>query len=190
MKSDISELVLSRGPWKFSAKEVFNQDDLFRHRAALFLTPTKNIPSTWIGQGALDVRLPILSPDYIEFQEIRSYAIPRFWVDLIQQATGKIRWLPIEKAHITITRYDVIELRSDHFIIGSKAVIDALKFKTSGRRDGRNLYYFGAIYDDAPKYITSEYHQETVDCKSLCGLRIRVTERFNHEQNIGAKSVH
>ena len=175
MRSSLSEHVLCSGSCKFSTAQVSCQDDLFRHRAALFLTPTKNIPLTWIGKGSLDVRLSTLTPDFIEFQEIRSYAIPRFWVDLIQQASHKIRWIPMEKALVCITRYDLIKLRDDHFRIGAKALVDALKFKTSGRRDGRYLYYFGAILDDDEKSATFESRQEIVDCKILCGIRIQVT---------------
>lgn len=167
--------MLFRGPCKFSAKEVFSQDNLFRHRAALFLTPTKNIPSIWVGKGPLDVKLPFLTPDFLEFQEVRSYAIPRFWVDLIQQATERIRWMLMEKAHVRIIRYDLDTLRDDHFRIGAKALVDALKFKTSGRRDGRYLYYFGAIRDDDGNSATFEYRQEIVNCKSLCGVRIQVS---------------
>jgi hypothetical protein len=176
MRNCLSEHVLFSGPCKFSAKEVFSQDDLFRHRAALFLTPTKNIPSIWVGKGFLDIRLSILTPDFIEFQEIRSYAIPRFWVDLIQQATRLIRWTPLEKAHVRIIRYDQVKLRDDHFRIGTKALVDSLKFKTSGRRDGRSLYYFGAIMDDDGDSATFEYRQEIVDCKSFCGIQIQVTD--------------
>jgi len=176
MRHCLSERVLYSGPRKFIEKEVFGQDDLLRHRAALFLTPTKNIPAIWVGKGPLDVKLPILTPDFIEFQEIRSYASPRFWVDLMQQATEQIRWVLMEKAHVRIIRYDLGKLRDDHFRIGTKALVDALKFKTSGRRDGRYLYYFGAILDDDGKSATFEYRQEIVNCKSLCGIRIQVLD--------------
>ena len=87
----ISEELEEKGPICFTLYRLRKQDHLFAHRSALFYTPTENIPSELVGSGSLDVLLPIASPDYTDFQEIRAYNIPRFWVDLIQRQTHKVR---------------------------------------------------------------------------------------------------
>jgi len=116
-----------------------------------------------------------VTPDYTELFELRFYRTPRFWVDLIQRQTFKLRWKPFKKAAIKFTRYDYFQIRNDHCIIGTKALLDALKEKTSGRRDGRFLYYFGAIVDDAPKYVNISWGQELVDHPKDARIRIQVS---------------
>ena len=170
----LSDHVYYNGPTRFTAEEVAGQPSLFDHRAALFLTPTAHIPVEHVGNGSLDVRLPIPTPDYLEAIEIRSYSIPRMWVDLIQRATGKVRWTAIRPARVVITRYDPVRLRDDHLVMGMKAIIDALKFQTTGRGDGQLLYYFGAIWDDDNDSIKGKYLQELVPDRSASGTRIQV----------------
>lgn len=174
MPDILSDHVYSNGATRFTVDQVAEQGDLFGHRAALFLTPTCNIPEEYIGRGPLDVRLPITTPDYLEAIEVRSYAIPRLWVDLLQRATGKIRWAPTHPARVTITRYDTVKLRSVHLVMGMKALLDALKVCTTGRSDGKSLYYFGAISDDDSRSIIGEWKQEIVAHRGLCGTRIAV----------------
>lgn len=177
MEDFLSYHIYNNGPTEFQTKDILKQKELFYHRAALYYTHSKNLPSEWIGTGLLDVKLTIPTPDYLESREIRSYAIPRFWVDLIQQATEKIRWTPLPLAYVRITRYDLIKLRDDHFIIGAKSLRDSLKFSTNGRRDSHLLYYFGAIMDDDCASADFKYYQEIVSCKSLRGIRIQVSDR-------------
>jgi hypothetical protein len=52
----------------------------------------------YVGSGDVDITLPVASPDFTTLQEIGGYGIPRFWVDLLQQQSGKIRWTPIAPA--------------------------------------------------------------------------------------------
>ena len=94
------------GPQIFSSERLSEETDLFRQRTALFYTPTENLPTSSIGQGKLDVKLPIASPTLFEWEENLAYRIPRLWVDLIQRATGKLRWIPIVPAKVTLIRYD------------------------------------------------------------------------------------
>lgn len=173
-RSTISEIIME-GPIVFSKEDLLEQDNLFAHRAALFYTPTCNILSKYIGKGEIDIVLPIVTPDYTELFELRFYRTPRFWVDLIQRQTFKLRWKPFKKAAIKFTRYDYFQIRKDHCVIGIKALLDALKEKTSGRRDGRFLYYFGAIVDDAPKYVNISWGQELVDHPKDARIRIQVS---------------
>ncbi|MDP1795877.1 MAG: hypothetical protein Q8K78_00265 [Planctomycetaceae bacterium] len=175
MPDSLSDQVWYNGPMSFSKSEVALQAELFNHRAALFLTPTTAIPDELVGRGPLDVRVPIPTPDYLEFAEIRAYSIPRLWVDLLQRATGKIRWTPFRPAKLIVTRYDSVRLRDDHFIIGTKAIIDALKSHTTGRSDGQTLHYFGAISDDDPHSIVCEWRQELIESRSLSCTRLEVS---------------
>ena len=172
--STISEIILE-GPIAFSREDLLEQNNLFAHRAALFYTPTCNISSQYIGEGDIDIVLPIVTPDYTELFELKSYQTPRFWVDLIQRQTFKLRWKPLKKASVKFTRYDYFQIREDHYVIGVKALLDALKEKTSGRRDGRFLYYFGAIVDDGPKYVNVTWGQELVDHPKDARIRIQVS---------------
>ena len=84
----------NRPPISFSVGQVRRSPDLFRERAALFYTPTENLPPQWMGEGELDVTLPVVCPTFFECSEIRWYQTLRFWVDLLQRATGKLRWHP------------------------------------------------------------------------------------------------
>lgn len=82
-------------------------------------------------------------------------------MDLLQRATGKLRWQPIVPAMVEITNFDYIQLPYSAKI-GAKPLLDALKVKTTGRSNGRLLYYFGAIFDDSPKYLTRFVFQQKV----------------------------
>jgi hypothetical protein len=144
-----------KGPQVFSLKRLSDERDLFKQRAALFYTPTGHFPQTHVGSGSLDVVLPIVPPTVFEYVEIYGYRIPRLWVDLLQRATGKLRWQPIIPAKVTIIRYDAYEFGQTNIIGGIKAVLDALKVRTAGRYDGRWLYYFGAIKDDNHTYLSA-----------------------------------
>lgn len=172
----LSERILSEKPVAFSASEVSAQEELFAHRAALFYTPTDSIPGEFIGYGPIDITIPIATADYTDAVEFQYPISPRFWVDLIQRQTMKIRWQPILKAHIMFTRYDYYVIRDDHFISGIKALLDALKEKASGRIDGHWLYYFGAIIDDSSAFITLEWDQQCINHPSEARTRIQVIE--------------
>jgi hypothetical protein len=168
----LTNIIEYEGPKSFSREKIFEIENLFNQRCALFYTPTENIPSQWIGKGPLDVVLPIPTPSYHEYFEIYGYKTPRLWVDLLQRVTGKIRWQPNNPAQLNIIRFDYIEL-PDYAIVGAKALVDALKVKTSGRPDGRLLYYFGAIYDDGPRYITEwKFQQKLVSRPDKAKTRI------------------
>ena len=170
----LSERVIDGDAVPFSREEILGQSDLFAHRAALFYTPTSSIPNNWVGEGALDVTLPIAVPDYAEAVELRAPKSPRFWADLIQRQTFKIRWRPLPKARIRFTRFDYYTIRYDHFACGLKALEDAFKERTSGRTDGKWLYYFGAIVDDGPDYIESEWKQVEIDHPGQARMRVEV----------------
>jgi hypothetical protein len=183
MPDSLSDHVWYNGPTCFSAEDVAAQAELFNHRAALYFTPTTNIPAEFVGRGPLDVRLPIPTPDYLEFTE-SGYSVPRLWVDLLQRATGKIRWTPFRPARTVITRYDPVRFRDDHLVLGMKAVLDALKFQTTGRRDGQLLYYFGAIWDDDQGSVASEWRQELVADRSLSCTRVEVCAIQGHRETV------
>lgn len=176
----ISEKVTESGPVSFTNRILQKQEPLFAHRCALFYTPTENIPADYIGSGPLDITLPVAPPDYTDFFEIRAYRSPRFWVDLIQRQTGKLRWVPISPARIIFVRYDSATIRSDHLAIGMKGLLDALKVRTSGRRDGIFLHYFGAIVDDAPAFVDVSWEQELVEHPKDSGVRIRVLPKTDN----------
>lgn len=170
----VSEQLEYNGPSEFSRERLERQEDLFGHRSALFYTPTERIPPEYVGSGPLDITLPVAPPDYTEFYEIRSYRIPRFWVDLIQRQTHKLRWNPISPAKVTFVRYDYYTIRTDHLSIGTKALLDALKVRTSGRRDGLYLHYFGAIVDDGPGFVNIRWSQDVVDHPRNACVRVIV----------------
>jgi hypothetical protein len=172
--NSISAELEYKGPRSFSRVTLRNQKDIFWHRAALFYTPTANVPSDHVGSGVLDVTLPLVTPDYTDVFEISAYRNPRLWVDLLQRYTGKLRWKPIFPACVTFIRYDSVRIRDDHIRIGMKALADALKVKTAGRRDGRSLHYFGAIVDDAQKFAEFSYSQRIVGHPHKAKIRIRV----------------
>lgn len=163
------------GPLEFSRSRLARVDDLFEQRNALFYTPSQNLPPRWIGAGTLSVKLPIVTPTYYEYLELRHQQYPRFWVDLLQRATGKLRWQPMNPAHVFFRRHDTKRVRDDIALAGIKALLDALKVRTSGRRDGRYLYYFGAIVDDASQYIDRlEVEQAVVSHPSEAQIEIFV----------------
>jgi hypothetical protein len=148
----LQRIIEENGPTVFSARRLANSDDIFADRAALFYTPTRNIPSKWIGHGRLDLILPIPVPTFFDRMESRLFGTPRTWVELLQRATHKLRWRPMISARVQIIRYDSKGLQESHLCV--KELLDALKIQTSGRRDGRSLHYFGAIFDDAPNYLS------------------------------------
>jgi len=170
----LSDRVLGDRAIAFSREDVLAQSKLFAHRAALFYTPTVSIPGKFVSDGCLDITLPIVTPDWTEAIELRTPTTPRFWVDLIQRQTRMIRWHPFPKAKVSYTRYDYYTIRDDHFIAGTKALTDALKEKTSGRADGKHLYYFGAITDDGAAYIQSDFRQITIEHPGHARIRIEV----------------
>lgn len=134
-----------------SAARLASVPDLFHHRAALFFTPTENLPEKHIGSGALDITIPWPVPNRTTFMNNRAYQMPRFWVDAIQMVTGKIRWRPNFPASISLHVYD--DMSVNDMAVGIKPLIDAFKVSTHGRRDAKLLHYFGAILDDSPNHI-------------------------------------
>jgi hypothetical protein len=72
MHLPLIKLIEDNGPpISFSVGHVQGSPDLFRERAALSYTPTSNLPSKWIGEGELDVTLPVVCPTFFECSEIR-----------------------------------------------------------------------------------------------------------------------
>jgi hypothetical protein len=145
-RDDPSKFLYYNGPTKFSRRALEREHDLFAHRAALFFTPTANIPAAFIGEGVLNVRLPLASPTVYEFDEIPGLRSPRLWVELLQRNTRKLRWRPFGKSRVSLVCFDSHRWGPNR--TGHKALLDALKVQTTGRGDGRRLYYFGAIEDD------------------------------------------
>jgi hypothetical protein len=170
----ISEELENRGPISFTGRRLLKQEHLFAHRSALFYTPTRNIPIEQVGEGPLDIKLPVAPPDYTGFFEIPAYRSPRFWVDLIQRQTQKLRWRPMLPAQVSFVRYDCFAIREDHLRIGMKALLDALKVSTTGRRDRVCLHYFGAIVDDADRFVDLSYSQMLVRYPSQAGVKVQV----------------
>ena len=169
----LTQIIEENGPQIFTKDEISSQVNLFEERSALIYTSTENLPSAWIGSGPLDVTLPIVIPSYYEFIEIRAYRSPRLWLDLIQRTTGKIRWTAIFPAQLRIIRYDTIQ--QSYAEVGAKALVDALKVKTTGRSDRLLLYYFGAILDDSPsEIIQRRFEHEIVRSPSDAKTRIIV----------------
>ena len=163
------------GPQIYSLTDLANCDDLFRDRVALFFTPTENIPPEFIGEGRLDVTVPLATPTLYDWIGNPAYRVPRLWVDFIQKATGKLRWRPMSPSKVTVVRYDICAYELSAIATGAKAVIDALIVKASGRADGRFLHYFGAIVDDNMREMThSEYYEQLVDDHRQVRTRIIV----------------
>ena len=150
--------------------------DIFKERAALIFTPTRSIPQAFVGSGEFSIFLPVCTPDFYECFFIRSYMSPRLWLDLIQRHTGVIRWTPLQNPTVTFTRFDTTLIRDDHATAGIKALRDALKLQTTGRRDGRLLYYFGAIRDDDPRSARFVYQQKQVPGPSKAGVKITISQ--------------
>lgn len=158
----------------FTRARLHKQEHLFAHRCALFYTPTQNIPVEYVGSGPLDIMLPLAPPDYTDSSEVRAYRSPRLWVDLIQRQTAKLRWTPMSPARVAFVRYDYFTIRVDHVPLGTKGLLDALKVRTTGRRDRRYLYYFGAIVDDGPGFVDVSWEQKVVGHPKDAGVRIQV----------------
>ena len=179
----LSRQFFEKGPQAFEASELEDHPELFSERAALFFTPTREIPKQFVGEGRLNVILQASLPSMIEYFEIHGLRSPRFWVDLLQRATGKIRWQPLKApAKISFVNYDSYARGADLLI---KAALDSLKESTTGRRDGRRLYYFGAIVDDGWKEIgridVTEVVQE-IPAKPKCRV---VVEPVGNEAETG-----
>lgn len=175
------------GPHIFSPREVAAASDLFAERSALFFTPTKNLPPKWVGSGNLDIKLPVPVPSWLEYQQVPGYRSPRFWVDHLQRATGKIRWRSLKRVRLKIVVYDSY-VRGAAMIV--KAVIDALKTQTNGRRDGRVIYYFGAIDEDSWEDIdgwdvVEEYvsNPDQVGCRLIVAPTASTTQQSSHVIN-------
>jgi hypothetical protein len=169
----ISEELEERGPVSFSRRVLEKQSNLFAHRSALSYTSTENISAKYVGSGPMDIMLSVVPPDYTDAMEVRAYRSPRLWLDLIQRQTGKLRWTPISPARVTFVRYDCFRIRWDHLTLGTKGLLDALKIRASGRRDGTDLHYFGAIVDDAPEFVEVRWEQRLVARPK--DARVRVT---------------
>jgi|SRR5271165_2193649 len=184
----ISDELTDKGPVSFTLRRLQKQEHLFAHRSALFYTPTENIPLDYIGSGPLDIVLPVAPPDWTDSFEIPAYRSPRFWVDLIQRQTGKLRWRPISPARVIFTRYDCFLIRTDHLCAGVKGLEDALKVRTTGRRDRIYLHYFGAIVDDGPAFVDGSCDQELVKHPKESGVRIQVLPKDGPENETGASS--
>jgi hypothetical protein len=142
----LSNAIYYEGPRAFSRKAIRAQPDLFRHRSALIFTPTVRLPLRYVGHGDLRITLPIAFPSLLD--EMVKCVTARFWLDLFQRATGKLRWTPIFPASVEIELFDHHAHCWAGTFPGSKSLIDALKVRSAGRRDGHMLYYFGAIRDD------------------------------------------
>jgi hypothetical protein len=174
---DLLDELFYSGPKEFSATRISSEENLFAVRAALVYTPTSHIPPGWVGRGPLDVWLPLAIPTIQEYCDCRSRQSPRLWVDLLQRATGKIRWLPNIPARVHIMRFDYTEYEERNLC--GKSLVDALKVSTTGRIDKRRLYYFGAIRDDNG-FDLAEFlvAQKIVDSPAEAGMRV-VVEKLN-----------
>ena len=171
---DLLQDAYYNGERRLGRSTVAQDPRLFRSSAALFLTPTSEIPPQHVGSGALTVRLPIPTPSWIEMLLIPGYRSPRLWVDQLQRATGRIRWTPMTPALVTVTHFDVHRTRDDETIVGTKALIDALKARSTGRADGQYVYYFGAIVDDGCDFIKVKHDVVIVDTPVQAGVEITV----------------
>jgi hypothetical protein len=167
----LAKQVEDSGLRPFTKKELSLAADLFADRAALFLTPTETLPSRYIGHGRLNIWIPIPIPSWLEYFQVPGYRSPRFWVDQIQRATGKIRWRPFRTPYIEFTTYDTYP-HGPTFIL--KAILDALKIKSMGRSDGKAIHYFGPLVDD--------------DCKSYRGYDV-IEKRVTNASDIGCRIV-
>ncbi len=61
METLLNELYYE-GPKIYSYTTLSEDPDLFRNRTALFYTPTENVPAAFVGQGNLEITLPIAFP--------------------------------------------------------------------------------------------------------------------------------
>ncbi len=171
----ILEGLYYEGPRLYTRCELAGKGDLFRERTGLFFTPTGNIPAEWVGENRLDVVLPLASPTRYEWESNPAFRVPRLWVDLLQRATGRLRWTPISPAKVTIVRYDTSTYDIWAVHAGAKALVDALIEKAAGRRDGRILHYFGAIRDDNSRDLTHQHFcQEKVEKHTEARTRVIV----------------
>ena len=93
--------------------------------------------------------IPLPLPSIFDLFFRTGYDRPKLWLDLLQRATGKIRWMFMRPARVTVIKFDSYDHGPGNRA-GYKALQDALKVCTYGRRDKRRLFYFGAIYDDNP----------------------------------------
>ncbi len=169
----ISEEIIN-APVSFSKERLKSQPNLFAHRAALFYTPTDHLPAEYIGKGPIDICLPIPTIDFTESHELKANLCPRFWVDLIQRQLFKLRWEPFIKSSVIITRCDIYKIRTDHLAGSIKSLLDALKFKSYGGKNGKPLYYFGAIIDDSMQDIELKINQELVSHPSQAKVCIEI----------------
>jgi hypothetical protein len=170
---DLLDELYYKGPKQFTAARIAAEKDLFAVRAALVYTPTSRLPAEWIGSGPLDVWLPLAIPTLQEFLDSRSRQSVRLWVDLLQRATGKLRWRPNIPAYVHIVRFDSTEYAPHNLCV--KSLLDALKASTTGRRDRRLLYYFGAIRDDNnTDLVEFQLTQEHVNSPAKAGTRVIV----------------
>ncbi|MDC3958920.1 hypothetical protein [Polyangium jinanense] len=161
-------------PAPFTRAELEPLEDLWEQRAALFFTPTSEIPERFVGSGELQVSLPIVTPSYGEFEQIPGYRNTRMWVDLLQRATGKIRWRPMDPVTIVVVRKDVCS-PGRYATTGAKALTDAYKVSSTGRRDGHRVHYFGAIVDDTPCNIGSvSFTCVQVQSRAEVGVDIKI----------------
>ena len=148
------------GPKIHTRVDLAGNGNLCRETTGLFFTPTANIPAKWIGEGRLDVVLPLASTTAYEWESNPAFGVPRVWVELLQRATGKLRWTPISPAKVTIVRYDTRSFDLLTTAEGAKALVDALMVKSAARSDGSSLHYFGAIQDNNWEELTHvRYHQ-------------------------------
>lgn len=171
--NELHDEIIYGGPKQFSSERLAVVSDLFGVRSALYYTSTEAIPREFVGEGNLDVVLPLALPTFAQYQEVKGYRDPRLWVDLIQQATRKLRWKPHRLARVVIVNRSP-RTKTPHRLI-PKALVDALKVGTYGRPDGVRLHYFGAITDDDPESIRLEVYQEVIDrdtTRPSCHLRV------------------
>lgn len=162
-------------PHVFSQRELQNYPRLFEERLALIFTPTQRIPTRFIGSGNLSITLPLPMPSLFDLVFRTGYQSPKLWLDLFQRATQRIRWTPISPAKLQIIMYDSYRFGGVDWF-GQKGLVDALKFSTTGRRDGKLLYYFGAILDDNPKELArADIQFRQISDPSKARVKIRVT---------------
>ncbi|MDQ3059249.1 MAG: hypothetical protein M3R45_06935 [Pseudomonadota bacterium] len=138
---------------EFFASELSGtEQDLMWFRSSLFYTKSAALPSSLIGEGELNAWIPFQlrspwSSDGCEF--LRS---PRLWVDLLQVATGKLRWKPLGVSVLFLTIHDTYRwpLQITNYEI--KGLIDALKVIGNPGRTAA-VHYFGALEDDSPNFL-------------------------------------
>ena len=187
---DILEQIYDWEPKIYSSNDLGGDRDLFKERTGLFFTPTENIPSSWVGEGVLDVVLPLASPTIYDWMSNPAYRVPRLWVDLLQRATGKLRWTPVSPAKVTMVRYDTSAYNLMAVQTGAKALLDSLIVKAAGRRDGMILHYFGAIRDDNFKDFThGNFYQVLVERSAEARTRVIVEPAPPEEVEAGGIKV-